>query len=120
MQAVGGTTIANAMEAAYAAISSCPSTVGQNQVVTISDGEDSSFNMRHAEDLFKKSRPFNVVFDFIHLVSPRDVSQGALSLKWLAEQSGGQYVSVVTREQYKTKFLEASKRPLLLTAGGSK
>lgn len=114
----GGTHIANAMEASFEAIRSSPSVVGQNQIITVSDGQDNTFSLDTARDLFKRSRLFSVVFDFIYLVSPGDTRIGAKSLRWLAENSGGQYVEVWTREQYRTKFLEASRRKLLLLTGG--
>jgi len=111
------TNITAALEAVIKIVESNPSPVGANQVVFVSDALD--HGAAYVLRLVPRLLDARIVLDFIHVLSPNELVEDANSwdkLKEACEATGGTYTRVDSARVFRQKFVESSRRPLLLNA----
>lgn len=118
LNATGADT--NIIPAVAFAISLCrkaPSPIKAHQLVLVTDALDEEASEGFAE-LVPRMKELNIVLDFIHVVSAKELGSHENSwkaIKAACEATGGRYVLVDRAQTLKERFFEASRR-LMLTA----
>jgi VWA domain-containing protein len=114
LQPGGGTDI---FKAVVGGISDCkkrPSEVGAHHIVLVSDGCDGG--AARVTELVPRMKEVGIVFDFIFVQGMNGDSLGvdmAKILRGVCEATGGEYTEVRTVQDFETKFLAVSNRPML-------
>ncbi len=110
----GGTNIYRAVTAGISDCKRRPSEVGAHHIVLVSDGCDRG--ALQIKDLVPKMKETGIVFDFIFVQGLAGDAEGAdvaRVLKSVCEATGGEYTEVRTAQDFETKFLAVSNRPML-------